>query len=75
MNNASVAGQANAGLRKVLRALEDLADEAPNITSGRVAVVAGMTPRWARRCLHRLAGLGLVEYRPGYVRLTEAGHR
>ena len=63
-------GPENAGLQKVVTALEALLPwEAAEgrLTRAQVADAAGMTPKWAGHCLRRLEALGVITWRRGWL--------
>lgn len=63
-------GPANAGLRAVMNALSNLLpweSAEGRVTRNQVADVAGMTPKWASRCLRKLEDLGLITWHRGWL--------
>lgn len=63
-------GPENAGLQKVMTALESLLpweSAEGRLTRAQVADAAGMTPKWAGHCLRRLEELGLITWRRGWL--------
>jgi hypothetical protein len=63
-------GPENAGLQKVMTALESLLpweSAEGQLTRAQVADAAGMTPKWAGHCLRRLEQLGVITWRRGWL--------
>lgn len=64
-------GRACGGLRSVLRALVALLpyeSAEGRVTAAQVADAAGMSTKWARRCLAELEDRGLITWRRGYLK-------
>lgn len=66
----SLAGRSNAGLRTTLTALErrlPRKSAAGRVTVAQIADTAGLSERWARRCLYQLEDLGLIRWHRGMI--------